>query len=646
MLAFGLGVILVSGLLALALERRPRAADRTFRLGIALGCLVGAWTPIMVLAANPGASAVASSAAMFGLDALSAWFAIVVLGVGATTAVYGTRDLAPLRLRRRVGVAHLLLAILIIAMIGVVTAQSVVAFLATWESMAVAAYLLIIFEHDRAEARRAGFIYLVLTHVTTVALLGMFGAWGSGISGVRFHDLAIASAEGRAPTALILVLALLAFGIKAGAVPGHFWLPDAHAAAPSHVSALLSGVMIKTGIYGLLRVLSLIGAPPAAWAWTVLLLGVTSAVLGVLWALTQHDIKRLLAYHSVENIGIILLGIGLGALGTAYHQPLLALLGFTGALLHTLNHALFKSLLFLGAGAVYRVSGTRDIERLGGLSRVLPRTAWAFLIGSIAIVGLPPLNGFVSEWMIFRGLFAAGTTPGILRTASVAATGLALTGALALACFTKLHGVVFLGTPRQPDAMDVKAERGLVAPQAVLAGACIAIGVAPMLVIPAALRAASVVLRTAAPLDDARVVAGGTGRIAIAVAAFIVLTAIIWTWRKPSRRSPRTRSDATWSGAFPAATARMQYTASSYAASLLAAFGPLTGLNRLGGMAAVHVGAADPFTDRIGGPLWSVVRKMAAAMRRLHTRQISWYLLYVISALLALLVYLWFGAIR
>src|ERR1019366_5741936 len=286
-------------------------------------------TPIMVLASGSSSLALSSPTAVFGLDALSAWFAVIVLGAGATAAAYGTRYLAPLRGRRRVGAAHLLLAILIVAMVGVVTAQSVVAFLAMWESMAVAGYLLIIFEKDQVEARRAGFTYLVLTHVSTITLVGMFGAWGGGLSGVRFHDLALAVAAGHAPTGLILTLALLGFGIKAGAVPGHFWLPGAHAAAPSHVSAILSGVMLKTGIYGLLRVLTLIGSPPPAWGWTVLSLGVASAVLGVLWALTQHDIKRLLAYHSVENIGIILLGVGLGALGTAYHQPLLALLGFT-----------------------------------------------------------------------------------------------------------------------------------------------------------------------------------------------------------------------------------------------------------------------------------------------------------------------------
>jgi hypothetical protein len=233
-----------------------------------------------------------------------------------------------------------------------------------------------------------------------------------------------------------LTLALVGFGIKAGAVPGHFWLPGAHAAAPSHISALLSGVMLKTGIYGLFRALILLGDPPAWWGWAVLLLGVASAVLGVLWALAQHDLKRLLAYHSVENIGIILMGLGVGALGATHHLPAVALLGYAGALLHTLNHALFKSLLFLSAGVVVQATGTREIDRLGGLARRMPGTALAFLVGAAAIVGEPPINGFVSEWLIFMGLVHAGRVGEGLQAAAALTAGLALTGALALACFS------------------------------------------------------------------------------------------------------------------------------------------------------------------------------------------------------------------
>ncbi len=641
MIAGGLGIILLSGILALALERYPRTADSIFRWGVPAGCLAAIWPAVSLLVTGALPSR-PTAGEVFGLDALSAWFTVMVLGVGAVTAVYGVRYLERERSKRRVGTAHLLLSILIVAITGVVTAERVVAFLASWELMAIAAFLLIIFEREHAEARRAGLIYLVVTHVSTIALIGMFAAWGPGLPGGGFQELAIAAVNHRVPVALVLGLGLIGFGVKAGVVPAHFWLPGAHAAAPSHVSAFLSGVMIKTGIYGLLRVLSLLGPPPAWWAWTILLLGLASAVLGVLWALAQHDIKRLLAYHSVENIGIILLGIGLGTLGQAYHHPALALLGFTGAVLHTLNHSLFKSLLFLGAGAVVHATGTREIDRLGGLARLMPRTAWAFLIGSAAIVGLPPLNGFVSEWMIFRGLFETGGTTGVLRTASAAACGLALTGALALACFTKLHGVLFLGTPRHTATVAPGAEQGLINPQLALAAACILIGVLPILVIPAAAQAASAVLHDSGGIGEVVAGASVTSAISVAALALLALIAIVWRLRARVAYVDRAALGPTWGCAFSQVTSRMQYTASSYAGNLLMVFGPLAGTHRVVGPGTLHVHAADPVLDRLGRPVWSWVQGAASNMRRLQTGRIFWYLLYVIFALVGFLLYLWF----
>jgi hydrogenase-4 component B len=644
LLGAGLCIIVLSGILARALERRTRAADRAFRWGMLAGCAPGLWAAVSLLVSQSPAPASAGAGAAFGLDPLSAWFLIIVLGVGTTTAIYGIHYLARERPGRRIGTAHLLLAVLITAMAGVVTAQTILAFMGAWEIMAITAYFLVVFEHEHAEVRRAGLLYLVLSHVCIIALVGMFAAWGGGVAGGSFQELAASAVHQRAPVALVLVLALIGFGIKAGVVPGHFWLPSAHASAPSHVSAVLSGVMIKTGIYGLLRVLTLVGPPPAWWAWSVLLLGLASAVLGVLWALAQHDLKRLLAYHSVENIGIILMGLGLGALGSVYHHPALALLGFTGALLHTLNHALFKSLLFLGAGAVLRVTGTREIDRLGGLVRVMPRTAWAFLIAAVAIVGLPPLNGFVSEWLIFRGLLGAGGTAGALRSASAAAAGLALTGALALACFTKVYGALFLGSPREAMVRESAAERGLVAPQLVLAAACITIGVLPILVIPAAMRAAAVVLQGRGAIDDVVAATQAASRISLAALGLVGLTAIIWLVRAGRMVRGGAPVAATWGGAFPTVTSRMQYTASSYAASLLALFGPLSGTHRIVGPTSFQVHTTDPILDRVGRPLWGWLRRSAQGLRGIQTGRIMWYLIYVISALLGLLLYLWLVA--
>ena len=253
---------------------------------------------------------------------------------------------------------------------------------------------------------------------------------------------------------ILFVLAVIGFGTKAGFIPLHVWLPEAHPAAPSHVSALMSGVMIKTGIYGLLRILTLLGNPSAAWGWTLVIIGLVSGILGVAFALAQHDLKRLLAYHSVENIGIIALGIGAGLLGLAWNQPVLVVLGFGGGILHVLNHAVFKSLLFLGAGAVVHSTGTRDIDHLGGLIKSMRWTAVTFLVASAAISGLPPFNGFVSEFLIYVAGFS-GVRAGHLRRSSWPSRiggGLALIGGLAAACFAKAFGVVFLGEPRSSHA--------------------------------------------------------------------------------------------------------------------------------------------------------------------------------------------------
>jgi hydrogenase-4 component B len=640
LLALGLGLVLLAGVMARLLESRPGAADRVFRWGAPAGCLTGIAGAIPAL----GSSGTATGLSGFGLDPLSAWFTVMFLGVGGTIAVYGAEYMARERPDRRVGGAHLLLSVLIVGLTGVVTARTIVAFLAAWEVMAISAWLLVIFERQHAEVRRAGLLYLILTHTSTIALFGMFAAWSGGIGGGTFAELAAASGREGTPVGLVAVLGLVGFGIKAGVVPGHIWLPGAHAAAPSHISALLSGVMLKVGIYGLLRMVMLLGPLPAWWGWVVLLLGLASAVLGVLWALAQHDLKRLLAYHSVENIGIILLGVGVGVLGSAHQQPVVALLGITGALLHTVNHSLFKSLLFFGAGAVLRVTGTREIDRMGGLAGRMPRTAVAFLIASLAIVGLPPLNGFVSEWVIFRGMLEAGGASGGLRLASVGAAGLVLAGALALACFTKLHGVIFLGTPRENPAPDRGTERGLVAPQLFLAALCIAIGGLPLLVLPAAAGVAAGVLRA----PDAGALAGVTASaatISLAVLALLALGLLLWGLRRvPARARELVRSGVTWGCGFPAATGRMQYTASSYAANLLSVFGSLSGSRQVAGPAGLAVHVADPVLDRIAQPAWQRVRETAFRLRRIQTGRIVWYLTYVIAALLGLLLYLWLGA--
>src|SRR6266498_4184020 len=388
LVAVGLTLILLAGLAA--------SRETLFRVLLSAGCVAGAIPALAVLSGDTVRDVRLSPAMpfgpwVFGLDALSAVFLLAILSVGAACGFYGLTYLAHERGRRAVAAAHLLLAVLVAGLALAVVARAALPFLIAWEVMAVAAYLLVVFEHERREVRRAGMIYVIATHVGTLLLFAMFAIWAGGTSDLSFRALAAHAPFSASRGGMILAVALIAFGLKAGVVPFHFWLPEAHAAAPAHVSALMSGVVIKMGIYGLLRTVVLFGPPPPWWGWVVLALGAASGVLGVVWALAQHDIKRLLAFHSVENVGIIMLGVGAGALGLAYGHPLIAVLGFAGAALHTLNHALFKSLLFLAAGSVIHATGTREIDRLGGLARAMPATTATFLIGSAATVGLPPI---------------------------------------------------------------------------------------------------------------------------------------------------------------------------------------------------------------------------------------------------------------
>jgi len=646
LLGVGLALVLAGGMWVVLLRRHSSLAEAGFALLVAGGGVTAAVPAIATLMdGRPRmlrlSPMLSGGAWVFGLDLLSAWFLLPILAVGTAAAIYGTEYLAPDRHERPTAAAHGLLAVLLVAMAGVVTSQAVVPFLISWEVMAVSAFLLVIFESEQAEVRRAGLIYIVLTHASMVALLAMFAGWGHGAADLTFESLAnTALASGSA--GLILILALVGFGLKAGVVPLHVWLPGAHAAAPSHVSALLSGVVLKTGIYGLLRVISLLGVVPAWWGWTLLGLGLASGVLGVLWALAQHDLKRLLAYHSVENVGIILLGMGVGALGVAYREPVVAVLGFTGAVLHSLNHALFKSLLFLGAGAVVRATGTRVIDELGGVGRRMPLTAAAFLLGSVAIVGLPPLNGFVSEWVVFQALLRSGEATAALRVASVAASGLAVIGGLALACFTKVDGVVFLGLPRSRAVGD-PTERGLVStgPMLALAAACLAIGVYPALAVtPAIAVGMSVATRSAMPAADLEELGAALPAVTLVALVLVLLCGLLWLARGHRLRRVPVATSSTWACAGAPLTARMQYTASSYADPLLGTLRGLAGVRRQSDASGFRSRPIDLVLDGVVSPAWRQVGRMAREARLFQAGRLRWYLLYVILTVLALLLYI------
>jgi hydrogenase-4 component B len=644
--------LMVAGATAAVMMRRHRRADLVFQGLVFAGCAAAGGAGVMELASGSPQTLVVRSWVpggdwVFGLDPLSAVFLVAVCFVGAACVAFGTPFLAHERSHRAVWFTHAVLAVLLASLVLVVTAQAVVPFLGAWEFMAVGSYLLIVGDGARADARRAGLIYLVATHTGTLCLFAMFGAWGAQSTDWSFAAMASASPALPYGGAIVLTLAVFGFGFKAGLVPFHFWLPPAHAAAPTHVSAVLSGVVIKTGIYGLLRVVSMLGpAPPVWWGWAMLVLGIVSGILGVLWALAQHDVKRLLAYHSVENIGIIAMGIGVGALGAAYGHPAIAALGYAGALLHTMNHALFKSLLFLGSGAVSHATGTRDMDALGGLAKRLPYTWIAFFIGATAIVGLPPLNGFVSEWLVYLGLFRSAQASETLRLAALGVPALALIGALALACFAKVSGIVFLGSARTERAATAhEVSRALLAPMFALAAACVVLGVFPVLGVVAVMQAATSLAGGAPEAATGAIgVAQDAMRITVIAAGLAVLLGAGWLVRRAALRRGIVRTDATWGCGYSDVSARMQYTASSFAAPLLSTFGRTSGVVEHRTAHAFKTEPVDLVLDRAVVPAWQRTQRAALRLRPIQQGRLYVYLLYVMVALLVLLAYLALGA--
>ena len=451
---------------------------------------------------------------------------------------------------------------------------------------------------------------------------------------------------------ILFLLAVVGFGAKAGFMPLHVWLPEAHPAAPSHVSAVMSGVMIKTGIYGLVRAFTFLGAPPMWWGWALIAIGVTSGVLGVLFALAQHDLKRLLAYHSVENIGIIALGLGVGLLGMSARSPLLMVLGFGGGLLHVLNHALFKGLLFLGAGAVLHGAGTHEIDLLGGLLKRMPWTALTFLIGAVAISGLPPLNGFVSEFLIFLGAFQGGISTGgdiAVPLLSVIA-GLALIGGLAAACFTKAFGIVFLGEPRSDHVLHAQ-EAGwtMRLPMVILAVACVLVG----LLAPHVVGSLQTVLGnlTGQPFDvvgeNLAVATRPLGWVVLGAVLFLLLVAALAWLRRGLLAGRRVETGATWGCGYARPTPRMQYTASSFAQPLTDLFRPLLGTRKtISGPrgifptdAALSTVTPDLSREEMYRPIFERVNEWLSQVRWLQHGKVQLYVLYLAVTLILLLVW-------
>jgi hydrogenase-4 component B len=580
------------------------------------------------------------------VDGLSALFLVPVFLVAALGQIYGLAYWKQTEHPGNGRKLRLFYGNLTAGMALVVVARDGVLFLFAWEVMALSAFFLVTTEEEKEDVRAAGWIYLVATHVATLCLFAVFALLRAAGSSFALEPLGPGGMTPGLATA-VFVLALVGFGIKAGLMPLHVWLPGSHAIAPSHVSAIMSGVIIKMGIYGLVRVTSLLPGPPLEWGAVVLGLGALSGVLGVAFAIGQHDLKRLLAYHSIENIGIIVMGLGLALLGRSLGRVEWVVLGLAGALLHVWNHALFKSLLFLSAGSVIHAAHTPEIDELGGLAKRMPRSALAFLIGAVAICGLPPLNGFVSEFLIYLGLFHTMEDTGpSFAAAAFAAPALAFIGALAVACFVKVYGAVFLGLPRSDHARNVhESPPSMVGPMAVLAACCVLIGLAPVLVAPLLAEG----IRAWAPdVPDAGVRLAALAPLGwITVMGLVLLGALglggVALWNLVQRGG--VARGATWGCGYVAPTPRMQYTSSSFAQMLVGLFAwalrPRTHRPRdlplFPQKTEFHSEVPETVLDDAVLPTAEFGARLFGWFRWLQQGSIQTYLLYLFLALIALL---------
>lgn len=513
----------------------------------------------------------------FVIDPLSAFFVIIISVMSLITVVYANGYLRPYVEKGKNINAHLVfLPMLFASMQAVVTCQNAFMFLICWEIMSLSSFFLVIFENEKKDVLKAGIKYLVFMHISVLFIMIAFALLSIKAGSFDFNAFKSVLGENVHFANLVFALLFIGFGTKAGFVPFHNWLPDGHPAAPSHVSAVMSGVMIKTGIYGILRVLSLMGTPAKGVAFAVLVISLITALYGVLYAVTQNDIKRLLAYSSIENIGIIGMGIGVGMLGLAFNHPVVAMLGFAGGILHILNHSVFKELMFMAAGSVYTKTHTRNIEILGGLVKSMPKTAILFLIGSVAICGLPPFNGFISEFLVYLGMFKGLSIHNFFSVIMIlfAIAGLALVGTMALLCFTKAFSIIFLGMPRSASAQKVTRdnELSMIIPMGFLAVMALLIGVLPIFAFALILSPVSVLM----PVVQYNILPtlSIVSVITLYALAFLVFLAVL-ILVKIKLTNGKIDMHETWGCGYNRANNHMQYTASSYASPFLSMLNPL-----------------------------------------------------------------------
>jgi hydrogenase-4 component B len=650
-LFLALGLILAGGILPLLLYRQFTLAKIVSILLTVSGCGLGL---VFLALVDETPATMAFSLTWLqtfplsvAIDPLSIFFLVPIFLICPLATIYNFdyQDHADRPLKTAVG--QFFLNLLLVAMVLVVVAHNLVTLLLAWEVMTLSSFFLVLHDFEKETTRKAGYLYLVFSQAGVLLIIAAFALIYSFSGSFLFDQAATVPADIKL---LVFFLAFAGFGSKAGVFPLHIWLPHAHPAAPSHISAVLSGVMIKMGIYGVVRTYLMLGSQEIVIGQVVLILGMASGVLGVLYALGKHDIKRLLAYHSVENIGIILIGIGLGMLGVTLGNPVMAGFGFAGGLLHVLNHSLFKSLLFMGAGAVVKRTGRHHVDELGGLIKRMPITGKTFIAGSVSISGLPPGNGFISEFLIyfaaFSGLSSTGAT---LILVMLAIISLAVIGGLAAACFTKVIGIVFLGEPRHEELRAVaEAGRWMTGPMVLLAGFCLVIGVFPEPFIAA-------VFRTVAGLSlplvmDQSLTTTVGANLALAARLFLLILLLVMAARKIFSLRKEIARGPTWGCGFTRPTVRMQYTGTSYAMSIISFYRPFarirttwSGIDTIFPKQAAYASRVDDIAEIA---LWKFLifplAWLLGKLRWIQHGQIQLYIGYIIGtiALLLLLLFL------
>ncbi len=665
-LLFGQIVFYLAGAILPFILKDGGVINRWTHISAIAGGLIGVVYSLAVLVTGQGFSFAAPGLPFVGnlslvVDPLSAFFIFVISFLSVPATIFAIRYIQEFQDKKRIAFLGFFYNLFILAMILVVCVHNAFYFLVFWEIMSLASYFLVVFEHEKIQARRAGIIYLVMTHIGTAFIAASFWLLAGHAGSFAFADFHLQAAT--LPPALknaIFWTVLIGFGTKAGIIPLHIWLPEAHPQAPSHVSALMSGVMIKTAVYALIRFfLSFVGEVPLWWGVVILSLAIISAVLGILYALMERDLKRLLAFSSIENIGIILLGFGMTLIFVATDKPAYASFALIATLFHVLNHASFKGLLFLGAGAVLSKTHTGNAEELGGLIKRMPWTAVCFLTGAVAISALPPLNGFVSKWMIFCSLLSAHQSQelAVRFFTPILAALLGFAGALAATCFVKAFGICFLGEPRSEQARHaVEVSPSMQWAMGLLAGSCLGFALLAPWIVSILQKVSGTLIEADTPIPNFTfnglfITLADFGQISPLVFGWMLSGAILILFAALAIFANRKVMLApSWACGLPGLTARMQYTATGYSKPIRRIFSFLyqptrqveledEGHEILRTAQRFESKTTHVFDEWIYRPLAKCMLFVSKKAKLMQTGHIQLYLSYIFITLIVLLVY-------